>query len=274
MVAERFGDGTEGRFRLIVAHVVEGAERRQPNADPIRPPDFADRLDHLYEQPHPVLDRTAISVGAPIGTRIDELIEEITIGSVDLHAVESGLQRISRSARVLLDNVGHLLDRQGPRRDERNQFALDVFILDERLATRLDGRGRDRKHAVGLQRRMRDASDVPELQEDQAAGLVHRVGDEAPALDLFAAVNARRPGVALSLLRSKQSKLFGLKAHSAKPEKFLEMIEEYFPSLPKIELFRRGPRDLAGMLGGMKVIKLHKTTKEWKIADHLLSYIT
>jgi len=45
------------------------------------------------------------------------------------------------------------------------------------------------------------ASDVPELQEDQAAGLVHRVGDEAPALDLLAAVNAGRPGVALSLLR-------------------------------------------------------------------------
>lgn len=29
-------------------------------------------------------------------------------------------------------------------------------------------------------------------------------------------------------------------AHSAKPECFLEMIEAYFPSLPKIELFRRG----------------------------------
>jgi N6-adenosine-specific RNA methylase IME4 len=29
--------------------------------------------------------------------------------------------------------------------------------------------------------------------------------------------------------------------HSAKPECFLEMIEQYFPSLPKIELNRRGP---------------------------------
>lgn len=29
--------------------------------------------------------------------------------------------------------------------------------------------------------------------------------------------------------------------HSAKPEQFLEMIEEYFPSLAKIELNRRGP---------------------------------
>ena len=42
---------------------------------------------------------------------------------------------------------------------------------------------------------------MPELQENQAACLVHGVGDEAPALDLFAAVNAGRPGVALSLLR-------------------------------------------------------------------------
>lgn len=30
-------------------------------------------------------------------------------------------------------------------------------------------------------------------------------------------------------------------AHSAKPEKFLELIEAYFPTLPKIELNRRGP---------------------------------
>jgi len=29
--------------------------------------------------------------------------------------------------------------------------------------------------------------------------------------------------------------------HSAKPEQFLEMVEQYFPTLPKIELNRRGP---------------------------------
>jgi N6-adenosine-specific RNA methylase IME4 len=31
------------------------------------------------------------------------------------------------------------------------------------------------------------------------------------------------------------------KEHSAKPEQFLQMIEQYFPTLPKIELNRRGP---------------------------------
>ncbi|MGC2123324.1 MAG: hypothetical protein WA652_10770, partial [Xanthobacteraceae bacterium] len=33
-------------------------------------------------------------------------------------------------------------------------------------------------------------------------------------------------------------------AHSAKPEIFLEMIEQYFPTLSKIELNRRGPARL------------------------------
>jgi N6-adenosine-specific RNA methylase IME4 len=32
-----------------------------------------------------------------------------------------------------------------------------------------------------------------------------------------------------------------VRRHSAKPEKFLEMIEAYFPHLPKIQLYRRGP---------------------------------
>jgi len=30
-------------------------------------------------------------------------------------------------------------------------------------------------------------------------------------------------------------------AHSAKPERFIEMIERFYPNLPKIELNRRGP---------------------------------
>jgi N6-adenosine-specific RNA methylase IME4 len=37
--------------------------------------------------------------------------------------------------------------------------------------------------------------------------------------------------------------------HSEKPEAFLEMIERLYPSLPKIELNRRGP---AGMRGALR----------------------
>jgi N6-adenosine-specific RNA methylase IME4 len=45
--------------------------------------------------------------------------------------------------------------------------------------------------------------------------------------------------------------------HSAKPEKFLQLIEAYFPSLPKIELNRRGPARWAGMRGAMNVPRLN-----------------
>src|SRR3984893_89435 len=40
---------------------------------------------------------------------------------------------------------------------------------------------------------------TPELAEHQSRCLMHRVGDAPPRLDLLAAVNARRPGIALTL---------------------------------------------------------------------------
>jgi N6-adenosine-specific RNA methylase IME4 len=40
--------------------------------------------------------------------------------------------------------------------------------------------------------------------------------------------------------------------HSAKPECFLEMIEQYFPTLPKIELNRRGPPRLGWDAWGLE----------------------
>lgn len=44
------------------------------------------------------------------------------------------------------------------------------------------------------------------------------------------------------------------KEHSAKPEQFLELIEQYFPSLPKIELNRRGPARLGWDAWGNETI--------------------
>lgn len=42
------------------------------------------------------------------------------------------------------------------------------------------------------------------------------------------------------------------KEHSAKPEQFLEMIEHYFPNVPKIELNRRGPPRLGWDAWGLE----------------------
>jgi len=94
------------------------------------------------------------------------------------------------------------------------------------------------QHAVGgneeilgaITREQHDIAESFSLSSDERAHRLQQLAD-----------NGIRQVSEEQELDTKQSKLFGLKAHSAKPEKFLEMIEEYFPSLPKIELFRRGP---------------------------------
>src|ERR1700750_1253952 len=70
------------------------------------------------------------------------------------------------------------------------------------LPSGINGGGGDREHIVGLQGRVRNAPDVPKLIEDQSVGLMHRLGDPMPCLDLFMAVDARRPGVTLALHRN------------------------------------------------------------------------
>ena len=77
-----------------------------------------------------------------------------------------------------------------------------ALILNEGLTLRHNGGGRDRKHIVGLQGRVRNAPDVPKLIEDQSVSLMHRLGDPMPRLYLLTAVDARRPGVALALHRN------------------------------------------------------------------------
>jgi N6-adenosine-specific RNA methylase IME4 len=51
-------------------------------------------------------------------------------------------------------------------------------------------------------------------------------------------------------------------AHSAKPECFLEMIEAYFPTLPKIELNRRGPARLGWKAWGNEGLTIVKLQEE------------
>src|SRR4051794_22294217 len=63
------------------------------------------------------------------------------------------------------------------------------------------GRGGDGQGAAGLPALMRDAADMPELQDDAAAGLVDSVGDALPALNLGLVMDAGGEGVALGLGR-------------------------------------------------------------------------
>ena len=110
-----------------------------------------------------------------------------------LDAVEAGRQRILRRLPIGIDHAGDF------RRLERARR-----LVSHRLAVRRPGlqigdrhrRRRDRQHAAGLERGMRNAADMPELQEDHAALGVNGIDHLAPARDLLLGINSGYAGAA------------------------------------------------------------------------------
>ncbi|MCY1447897.1 hypothetical protein D9M71_645380 [compost metagenome] len=79
--------------------------------------------------------------------------------------------------------------------------AIALIIDNEGLTGNRQGARRDRQCAIGLEGRMGDATDMPQLHEDRAGAAVNGLADRLPGPDLFFAVDARGPGVALALSR-------------------------------------------------------------------------
>src|ERR1700732_1667441 len=115
---------------------------------------------------------------------------------MDLDAVEPGLKRVRRAASKTLDDAWDFLEREGARLEDIGEGAAD-----EGLALGADRGRRDRCAVIGLQRGVRNAPDMPELNEDPAPAFVDAIGYLAPACDLFLGVNAGGVLITLTLLR-------------------------------------------------------------------------
>ncbi|MNN34333.1 hypothetical protein D3C81_1481360 [compost metagenome] len=109
-------------------------------------------------------------------------------------AIEPGLPGILGGEFVLLDDSGNF---RGLKR-ARHRY-LDKTFLGIRAALSLDGRGCDRRFAIGLQLDTGKTPDVPQLADDFSAGRVHRIGDLFPPGDLRLRPDARRHRIATSL---------------------------------------------------------------------------
>ena len=111
-----------------------------------------------------------------IGARLEELVDEIAVGGMDLDAVESGSARPSGGDPVILDRGHDLLAGKRPRRL--------VGLLPLRRVDALAGH-RDRRRGDGqfalVVIAVRRAPHVPELEEDLSPGGVDGVGDPPPA---------------------------------------------------------------------------------------------
>src|SRR6516225_9832616 len=103
------------------------------------------------------------------------------------------LQCMTRGTAVLVYDAGDLAGIERARHDEvlRSGRGVDLAFGGDR-------RRRDGRRAGWQQARMRDASGVHQLQEDQAAPRVDRVGDALPPVDLRHGVDARRAHVAFA----------------------------------------------------------------------------
>jgi hypothetical protein len=127
--------------------------------------------------------------------RLQELLDQIAVGAMDLDAVEAGLERVGGTFPKTLDHAGDLMGLERPRRFIRRGLAFRRHRHQVRNGHR---RRRHRQHAAGLERGMRHPPDMPELEENQAAFGVHGIDDVPPAPDLRFRIDAGRAGIAAS----------------------------------------------------------------------------
>ena len=132
------------------------------------------------EQPRPVLKRAAITVGTLIGAGLQELLQQVAIGTMDLDPVKAGGERVARPQTKGLDQRRDFLKVEGAGGLERH--ALTCGIGDFPGGTH--GGGRNRQSTARLGRGMADPTGVPKLEKDDTALGMNGIGDAAPAGNL------------------------------------------------------------------------------------------
>ena len=190
----------EGFQRVGVVDVAEGAHGRNADADLAAVTHRRHHgIDDLQHQTRAVLHRTAVGVAALVAVGAEELVEQVAVGGMHFHAVETGLDGIGSALSISGHDSRQLMQLQGARLGGGGLVVAAIGLDHIALGVGLNGRRGDRVGAARLQQRVGDAPDVPELQEDAPAGLMHGLGDLLPAGDLFGTVDARCPGIALAL---------------------------------------------------------------------------
>jgi hypothetical protein len=161
----------------------------------------ADRIEHLQREAHAVLERAAVVVGALVGQRRQELVQQIAMGAVDLDRVQA--QRIG-AARGGHEAFLHALQAGGIQR-QRHGLALRMRHvrrgdgLPAALAIRRDvGAALPRHFAGGL------AAGVAELDRDlDRRVLAHGVDDRLQRRRVLVGPQAQVVGRDASLRRHR-----------------------------------------------------------------------
>jgi len=81
----------ESRFRVIHSHSLPVIPRGDAESDPVFADDAGDGLDNFEREPGTVLNRSTVFVCPVVRDVLEELVWEVSVGEVELDAVESGL---------------------------------------------------------------------------------------------------------------------------------------------------------------------------------------
>ena len=64
------------------------------HSDPAGAPDANDGIGYFQQEPGPVCNGAAVGIRTPVGAVLQELIEQVAVGAMDLNAVKPGPIRI------------------------------------------------------------------------------------------------------------------------------------------------------------------------------------
>ena len=157
------------------------------------------RLDGLEHEAGTVLDRCRRSRRCADSLRPDELLQQVAVGPVQLHAVETGRERVPGGVRVFGDRVARSAsDHRGGHRERLHALGVGVH-----LAARGNRRGADDAGARRQVQRVPDSAGVHQLHEHPGAERPHGIGHQLPAGDLLGRKQAGNARVAETVWRGR-----------------------------------------------------------------------
>lgn len=166
-------------------HVVVVTDRGQLDSSSVGA-EYGDHLiKALQKQSASVGDGSTILISSSVGAVSQELVNQVSISSVQLNSVEAGSLGIFRASSVELNNIFDFLNCHLSR-DYMILFALfSVNVISNSNRRGSNGGFSSNEFRVG-----RSAS-MPHLQEDESAFVVDGISDFLPASHLLISVDSR-----------------------------------------------------------------------------------
>jgi hypothetical protein len=109
---QSLGEPAKCDARIAVMNVAPLPLGRETQADTVGAENCGQFSKRFEQKARPVLDRSAVCVGSLVGALLEKLVDQVAIGSVQLDAVEAGIERQLCGAAKIGQDTGNLFDQK------------------------------------------------------------------------------------------------------------------------------------------------------------------